>query len=127
MSPSITPSKDYFMLSPYLEEAVYCKYNLVDLPEGEYTIDDIEPEQGTESHTLWERSRQIFDKWRIDSFTIVYKYGGQVDFDYQGWFFGDTVSEVADQLLDAFYRFTYEYQDEEEREDKAWLESLLDK
>jgi hypothetical protein len=131
MTSTITDNKEYFLISEELDEIIYCKYNSINLPMGEYTIDDEEPLVGREEHRVWEESRRILKEYSIDSFTIVWQYGGQLEacgyLDCTGWYLGDTVSEVADQLLEYFYDQEDQYMDEEEKADKAWLEGLLDK
>ena len=131
MTSTITDNKEYFLISEELDEIIYCKYNSINLPMGEYTIDDDEPPTGGEEQRVWEESRRILKEYSIDSFTIVCQYGGQLEacgyLDCTDWYLGDTVSEVAEQLLEYFYDQEDQYMDEEEKADKAWLEGLLDK
>lgn len=130
MIPTITSSKEYFMISEEFDEIIYCKYNSINLPMGEYTVDDEEPPVGGEEHRVWEEAKRVMELYSIDNFTITWQYVGKLEacgyLDQTDWYLGDTLSEVAEQLLESFYDQEDQYMDEEEKADKAWLESLLD-
>ena len=131
MTPTITSSKEYFMINHDSCEIVACKYTTINLPMGEYTVDDEEPPVGGEEHRVWEEAKRVMELYSIDNFTITWQYGGKLEacgyLDQTDWYLGDTLSEVAEQLLESFYDQEDQYMDEEEKADKAWLESLLDK
>ena len=131
MTPTITSSKEYFMINHDACEIVACKYTTINLPMGEYTVDDEEPPVGGEEHRVWEEAKRVMELYSIDNFTITWQYGGKLEacgyLDQTDWYLGDTLSEVAEQLLESFYDQEDQYTDEEEKADKAWLEGLLDK
>ena len=107
MTPTITSRKEYFMINHDACEIVACKYTTINLPMGEYTVDDGEPPVGGEEHRVWEEAKRVMELYSIDNFTITWQYGGKLEacgyLDQTDWYLGDTLSEVAEQLLESFY------------------------
>jgi hypothetical protein len=127
MTASVSYQKDYFMVSDDLEEAVFCKYNSIHLPEGHYDEnDDLE----YQDEDVVECIQNIYKEHKVSSFDIVYKYYGQLEapgyMDQTDYCFGDSQAEVAQQLLDMYYDGEVEYMDEGEKADMAFLQSIID-
>lgn len=125
MSATVGFDKEFFMVSDDLEEAVFCKYNGIFLPEGHY--DDDDPSEDEEMH---EKVDAVFKEFKVKSFDIIYKYYGQLEasgyMDQTDYSFGDSKAEVAQELLDIYYSGEVEYMDEGEKADMAFLQSIID-
>lgn len=127
MSVAMGEHKEYFLISDELEECVFCKYNGIGLPVGTYD-DDMDPPGDEE--LAWEIAN-VFNMFpSVRQFEVVYKFWGQLSasgyMDQTDYCLGDSRAEVAQQLLDMYFDGEDEYMDEDEKEDRAWLESIVD-
>lgn len=127
MSATMSGYKEYFMISDDLEEAVFCKYNSIQLPVGTYDEDDERPED----EDLAEEITNVFNLFpSVHQFEVVRKFWGQLSasgyMDQTDYCLGDSQAEVAQQLLDMYFDGEEEYMDEDEKEDRAWLESIIE-
>ena len=124
MRATVSDTKDFFLISDELEGSVLCKYNCDFLPVGGYYDDDL-----LEDEEIQEEVDRVFKDLKISSFEIVYKFYGHLRapgyMDQTDYFFGDSRAEVAEDLIAAFFDGEKEYMDEDELEDLAWLESIV--
>ncbi len=123
--PSISKLKDRFLIADNLEEVIFCKYNSISLPVGTYNPMELEED----SDAKWEADR-IFDEFGVYEFEIVEKFHGVMEpygayVDRSDLYLGDSIAEVAQQLLDYFYDQDSEYMDEDEKEEREWLEEIV--
>lgn len=125
MRAAVSDTKDYFLISEDLEESVFCKWNGIDLPVGEYREDD----DPLEDEEMQEQVDGVFKEYSIKQFEIIYAFHGLLEapgyMDQTDYFFGDSRAEVAEDLIAAFFDGEKEYMDEDELEDLAWLESIV--
>lgn len=125
MRAAVSDTKDYFLISEDLEESVFCKWNGIDLPVGEYREDD----DPLEDEEMQEQVDGVFKEYSISQFEIIYKYCGQLSapgyMDQTDYCFGDSRAEVAEDLIAVFFDGEKECMDEDELEDLAWLESIV--
>lgn len=121
----VSDTKDYFLISEDLEESVFCKWNGIDLPVGEYREDD----DPLEDEEMQEQVDGVFKEYSIKQFEIIYAFHGLLEapgyLDHTDYFFGDSRAEVAEYLISAFFDGDKEYMDKDELEDLAWLESIV--
>ncbi len=126
MRATIGETPDFFLVSEDLEESVFCKYNCISLPVGEYSEDD----DPLEDEGMQEEVNRVFKDLKVRRFETIYKYYGQLSasgyLDQTDYYFGDSQAEVAEQLISAFFDGDREYMDEDELEDLKWLESIAD-
>ncbi len=127
MTARVSETKDYFLASDDMEEAVFCEYNGINLPVGVYD-EDMDPPDDEE---LAESIAEVFKTFpNISQFEIVYQYWGQLSasgyMDQTDYFLGDTQAEVAQQLLDMYFDGDDEYMDNGQRADRDWLESIVE-
>ncbi len=125
MRAAVSDTKDYFLISEDLEESVFCKWNGIDLPVGEYREDD----DPLEDEEMQEQVDGVFKEYSIKQFEIIYAFHGLLEapgyMDQTDYFFGDSRAEVAEYLISAFFDGDKEYMDKDELEDLAWLESIV--
>lgn len=127
MNATVSDGPEYFLISDDLEEAIFCKYNSIHLPVGIYDEED-EP---SKDEDLAEEITNVFNLFpSVHQFEVVYKFWGQLSasgyMDQTDYVFGDSQADVAQQLLDMYFDGEEEYMDEDEKEDRAWLESIVD-
>jgi hypothetical protein len=100
MRAAVSDTKDYFLISEDLEESVFCKWNGIDLPVGEYREDD----DPLEDEEMQEQVDGVFKEYSIKQFEIIYAFHGLLEapgyMDQTDYFFGDSRAEVAEQLID---------------------------
>ena len=126
MTAVVSDTQEYFLISDDLENAVFCKYNGINLPPGTYD-DDMDPPDDEE---LAEAIAEVFKMFpNISQFEIVFKYWGLLSapgyMDQTDYVLGDTPGDVAQQLLDMYFDGEDEYMDDDERADRDWLESIV--
>ena len=126
MPAAVSYDKDYFLISDDLDNAIFCKYNGINLPAGVYD-DDMDPPDDEE---LAETIAEVFKVFpNISRFGIVFTYWGQLSapgyMDQTDYVLGDTQADVAQQLLDMYFDGEDEYMDDDERADRDWLESIV--
>lgn len=126
MTAIVSDVQEYFLISDDLENAVFCKYNGINLPAGVYD-DDMDPPDDEE---LAEAIAEFFKRAsNVSQFEIVFKYWGQLSapgsMDQTDYVLGDTPGDVAQQLLDMYFDGEDEYMDDEQRVDRDWLESIV--
>jgi hypothetical protein len=121
----VSDTKDYFLISEDLEESVFCKWNGIDLPVGEYREDD----DLLEDDEMQETVDRVFKEYSIKQFEIIYAFHGLLEapgyMDQTDYYFGNSRAEVAEQLIDLFFFEDKEYMDKDELEDLEWLESIV--
>ena len=127
MTAIVSDVQEYFLISDDLDNAVFCKYNGVNLPSGTYDDDMDLPDD----EELAEAIAEVFKEFpNISQFEIVYQYWGQLSasgyMDQTDYFLGDTQAEVAQQLLDMYFDGDDEYMDNGQRADRDWLESIVE-
>ncbi len=127
MNATTSDGPEYFLISDDLEDAVFCRYNGINLPVGVYDEADELPEDESEAYEI----ANVFSMFPIvHQFEIVYKFWGQLDapgyMDQTDYCLGDSQAEVAQQLLDMYFDGEDEYMDDAEKEDRAWLESIVE-
>ena len=125
MRAAVSDTKDYFLISEDLEESVFCKWNGIDLPVGEYREDD----DLLEDDEMQETVDRVFKEYSIKQFEIIYAFHGLLEapgyMDQTDYYFGNSRAEVAEQLIDLFFFEDKEYMDKDELEDLEWLESIV--
>ncbi len=125
MRAAVSDTKDYFLISEDLEESVSCKWNGVGLPVGEYREDD----DPLEDDEMQETVDRIFKEYSIKRFESIYAFHGLLEapgyLDQTDYYFGDSRAEVAEYLIAVFFDGEKECMDEDELEDLAWLESIV--
>jgi hypothetical protein len=123
MRPDISREKERFLISDDLEEVVFCKYNQVFLQPGTYSADDLPEDEDLAADVL-----DVCKELGVTEFEIVSKYWGYLSapgyLDRSDYILGDSIQDVAKQLLDMYFDGDPEYMDEAEKEDMAWLESV---
>ncbi len=121
----VSDTKDYFLISEDLEESVFCKWNGIDLPVGEY----MEYDDPLEDEEMQEQVDGVFKEYSIKQFEIIYAFHGLLEapgyMDQTYYYFGYSRAEVAEQLIAVFFDGEKERMDEDELEDLAWLESIV--
>lgn len=127
MRATLSGYKDYFLISDDLEEAVFCRYNGINLPVGTYDEYDPRPED----EDLAEGVDNIFKMFpSVNQFEVVCKFWGQLSapgyLDQTDYCLGDSQADVAQQLLDLYFDGEDKYMDEDQKEDRAWLESIVE-
>ena len=123
--------KELFLISDELEEALFCKYNAIGLPLGEYDIDDEAPEEDDGKFDDWLEATRIFDNFGIErSFEIVEKFWGVMSaagyMDRSDYILGDTQAEVAEQMLSMFFDGEVEDMDDDELDDVSMLMEMIE-
>lgn len=118
-------NKERFLIAENLEDAVFCKYNGISLPVGVYNPMELEED----SDAKYEANK-IFDEFGCYEFEIVEQFYGDLEphgcyTDRSTYVLGDSIAEVAQQMLDLYFDGDPEYWDEDEKEDVAFLEGLL--
>lgn len=121
--------KELFLISDEKDEALFCEYNAINLPPGEYDIDDEFPEDDNK-YDDWLEARRIFDNFGINrSFEIVEKFWGVLSapgyMDRSDYCLGDTQAEVAEQMLDLFFDGPVEDMDDDELDDFSMLMEMI--
>lgn len=121
----VSDTKEFFLISEDLEESVFCKWNGIDLPVGEYREDD----DLLEDDEMQETVDRVFKEYSIKQFEIIYAFHGLLEapgyMDQTDYYFGNSRAEVAEQLIDLFFFEDKEYMDKDELEDLEWLESIV--
>lgn len=121
----VSDTKEFFLISEDLEESVFCKWNGIDLPVGEYREDD----DLLEDDEMQETVDRVFKEYSIKQFEIIYAFHGLLEapgyMDQTDYYFGNSRAEVAEQLIDLFFFEDKECMDDDELEDLAWLESIV--
>lgn len=123
--------KELFLISDELEEVLFCKYNAIGLPPGEYDIDDELPEEDDSKFDDWLEASRIFDNFGIKrSFEIVEKFWGVMSapgyMDRTDYILGDSQADVAQQMLDMYFDGDIEDMDDDERDDVSMLMEMMD-
>lgn len=123
MHPSIHTVKERFLISDELDEAIYCKYNGIGLPVGEYNVDNVDDPEA-------EEVEEVARTLDIEEFEVVEQFHGVMEpngcyTDRSDYILGGSIAEVAQQMLDMFYDHEPEYMDEDELSEVAWLEKLV--
>ncbi len=126
MSATLSDFREYFLISEDLEEVIFCKYNSIHLPVGTYD----EEGEPSEDEDIAEEVDNIFKMFpSVHQFEVVYKFWGQLSasgyMDQTDYCLGDSQADVAQQLLDMYFDGEDEYMDDAEKEDRAWLESVV--
>ena len=80
MRAAVSDTKDYFLISEDLEESVFCKWNGIDLPVGEYREDD----DPLEDEEMQEQVDGVFKEYSIKQFEIIYAFHGLLE--ASAWF-----------------------------------------
>jgi hypothetical protein len=75
MRAAVSDTKDYFLISEDLEESVFCKWNGIDLPVGEYREDD----DPLEDEEMQEQVDGVFKEYSIKQFEIIYAFHGLLE------------------------------------------------
>lgn len=124
MRANVSETPERFMISDSLDEIVFCRYSNVWLPVGLYERDGDRPDGTFEDEVAY-----VFDMFpKMDEFAIVYKFWGQLSapgyMDQTDYVLGDSRGDVAQQLLDMYFDEDEEYMDEDEKDDKEWLEDI---
>ncbi len=127
MSATLSDFREYFLISDDLEDAVFCRYNGINLPVGVYDEDDVRPEDENAAYEI----TNVFNLFpSVHQFEVVYKFWGQLSasgyMDQTDYCLGDSQADVAQQLLDMYFDVDEEDMDEDEKEDRAWLESIVE-
>lgn len=118
-------NRERFLIAENLEDAVFCKYNGIQLPVGSYDVDEL-----PEDEDLAEEIVAAANEFRCTNFEIVEQFYGCLEphgcyTDRSGYTLGDSIQDVAQQMLDLYFDGDPEYMDEGEKEDVAFLEGLL--
>ena len=126
MTAAVSNDKDYFLISDDLDNAIFSKYNGINLPAGVYDDGMDLPDDEELAETI----AKVFKVFpNISQFEIVFKYWGQLSapgyMDQTDYVLGDTPGDVAQQLLDMYFDGEDEYMDDDERADRDWLESIV--
>lgn len=130
MRAEIGDYKELFLISDELEEVLFCEYNQINLPPGQYNVEDEAPEDDSE-FDYWMEASQIFDNFGIKrSFEIVEKFWGMMSapgyMDRSDYILGNTQAEVAEQMLDMFFDGDIEDMDDDERADVSMLMEMIE-
>lgn len=100
------------------------------VPDGDYYRDDLDGDE-----TLEEDAKAVlkdfFDEHpHLREITVITGLTGYLHapgcLDQTDVCFGDTVQEVAQQLLDLYFDRDPEYMDDEEKDDMEWLKGLAE-
>ena len=124
LRPQIYKEKDRFLIADNLEDAVFCRWNGISIPVGTYDVDDLDDSEDSDDVL------SVAKQFDCAEFEIVETFYGVLEpagcyLDRSSYVLGDTVPEVAQQLLDLYFDGDPEYMDEGEKEDLAWLESVV--
>ena len=122
--------KELFLISDDLGESLFCKYNQINLPPGQYNVEDEAPEDDSE-FDYWMEATRIFDDFSIkSSFEIVEKFWGMMSapgyMDRSDYILGNTQAEVAEQMLGMFFDGDIEDMDDDERADVSMLMEMIE-
>jgi len=130
MRAQVSLNKEMFLVSDDLDEVLFCKYNEIDLPPGQYSIHDEAPEDDSEFENWVESARIAEILGIIHSFEIVEKFWGMLSapgyMDRTDYILGDSLADVAQQMLDTYYYGDTEDMDEDERDDISMLMEMID-
>lgn len=133
MRAEVSLDKENFLISDDLDEALFCKYNQIDLPPGEYNVDDEAPEDDSQFDSQfenWVESARIAQALGIThSFEIVEKFWGMLSapgyMDRTDYILGDSQADVAQQMLDLFFDGPVEDMDDDELDDFSMLMGII--
>ena len=125
MRATISRTKEFFLFSEELEEAIFMKHDNVSMvPVGIYDLDDVQ-----EDDELQDCLEQIDEELDITTFEVVEQYWGNLSapgyLDQTSYILGNTQAEVAQQLLDMYFDYDPEDMDADERDDMEWLQKLI--
>lgn len=130
MRAQVSTIKENFLISDDLDEAVFCEYNNIDLPPGEYNVNDEAPEDDSQFENWMEAVRIAEVLGITHSFEIVEKYWGELSapgyMDRTDYILGDSPADVAQQMLDMYFDGDIEDMDDDERDDISMLMEMID-
>lgn len=126
MRPRISSEREFFLHSDQLEcSPLFMRYNNVSMvPVGDYD-EDFE----SEDEELMDCVEQIRRELKIDYFDVTEEYWGNLSapgyLDQTSYYLGDSMADVAQQLLDMFFDGESEYFDSDQKEDVRMLEGII--
>lgn len=125
MQAMIHPHRDLFLISDQLDETIYCRYNSINLPVGDYDVDEL-PEDEDLAESILAVSKEL----KIDRWEIVDRFHGELSapgyMDRTDFVLGESIAEVAQQLLNMYYDGEEEYMDADQKVERTWLEALAE-
>lgn len=130
MRAQVGDCKELFLISDEKDEALFCEYNAINLPPGEYYFGDVSPGEDDSKYEDWLEASRIFDNFGIHrSFEIVEKFWGVLSapgyMDRSDYCLGDSQADVAQQMLDLFFDGPVEDMDDDELNDFSMLMGII--